>query len=243
MRVNIENERVLLLEMQGKPDDYYEYTQNFIAGAYPEADYRFEWDFDDGSAKFSETRNPGEKSGISHTFTNLQEGDVFNPVVRLYDLEGKLLASDSVTIRVTINTEDETAGPRYLDCGWEVNYDELTWVPNVHHPGNGYFINDAGQLHGPNVVSDSDGRLVVYHCYFEGEMHGYSKRWSEFHDYGYIQIQQSRHSHGQSDGLQLWQSRRWDWDAGRNILACRWRQDENGVYVEFGQYDGLCQWY
>lgn len=165
-----------------------EVTHDFGASGRPDDVYRFEWDFGEGTTH-NETRQPGERSQVSHTYIGLKDGNEFRPTVRLRDSDGNLLADD--TIVIYIEGMDETA-PQGIDCGWAVNYDELTWVPvNVGTGGSGYYINDSGQSHGPSLLYDSDGRLTSQTCYYQGLRLGYKKTWDDVEGYGFIQVGQS----------------------------------------------------
>ena len=71
--------------------------------------YRFEWDFDDGSSVYVDK---GESSIVSHYYTGLKDGDEFRPKVTIYDLDepGVALAEDSIRIVVSDLEEDNGNG-------------------------------------------------------------------------------------------------------------------------------------
>jgi hypothetical protein len=73
----------------------------FKASASEEGEYIFEWNFGDGSPL---ERTQGNTSSISHIY---REKKTYYPEVTLYDLEGTLLAKDSITIFVEDGGESE----------------------------------------------------------------------------------------------------------------------------------------
>jgi uncharacterized protein (TIGR02145 family) len=92
----------------------------FEAYAKPDSVYRFTWQFDDGNT-YSEILQKGETSKVSHTYVDVKDGDTFYPSVELFDLEGKLLAMDDMTIHITAE-EDEEPGPEEITVG------NLVWM-------------------------------------------------------------------------------------------------------------------
>lgn len=96
VEVSIHPPRDLILELA---EGATEAEHNFEAVASPEGVYRFDWDFDDGET-WSEMRQPGECSEVSHTYVGLQGDEVFHPSVRLYDQQGELLAEDQISVEV-----------------------------------------------------------------------------------------------------------------------------------------------
>jgi hypothetical protein len=98
--VTIAPPRIIVYELQGGVT---EATDTFEASAGPDGTYRYEWNFGDGSAAVVDTPAAGQPSRISHTFTNLKDGDSFSPEVRLFpdgQASGGHLASDSIGISV-----------------------------------------------------------------------------------------------------------------------------------------------
>jgi hypothetical protein len=73
----------------------------FEAYASEEGEYIFEWNFGDGSPL---ERTQGNTSGITHIYN---EKKTYYPEVVLYDLEGTVLAKDSITIFVEDGGETE----------------------------------------------------------------------------------------------------------------------------------------
>ncbi len=94
--VTIEGNREIFIDLA---DDTNELTHLFTASASPNGEYRFEWQFGDGTSA-SANLKPGEKSSESHRYTGLIAGDTIKPVVNIYDSDGKLLASDTITINI-----------------------------------------------------------------------------------------------------------------------------------------------
>ena len=120
-----------------------EVEHHFESHARPVNEYRFTWHFGDGHT-FSEIVQKGETSKISHRYVNLSDGDIFHPSVELYDLEGKLLATDEITIYITIEPEEEDPADEGITVG------KLVWmtknldvdVGNNWYPRYRYFINN-----------------------------------------------------------------------------------------------------
>lgn len=81
------------------PPGVRELEHAFQASASPEGNYRFEWDFGDGHG-ITENKGPGERSSVTHTYTQLKNEDAFHPRVRLRDEQGNLLAEDQIHIKV-----------------------------------------------------------------------------------------------------------------------------------------------
>jgi hypothetical protein len=66
---------------------------SFKAMAAPTGEYRFVWNFGDGSS--SDSTTGGDESGVSHTYAGPKE---YKPTVTLYDLKGNILSTDSVSL-------------------------------------------------------------------------------------------------------------------------------------------------
>lgn len=78
-----------------------EAEHTFEAMVMPLGDYRFEWDFGDGSAL---ENTKGKESTITHKYTSV---GTYHPQVTLYDMFGTVLAKDSITI--ILEKEDQDA--------------------------------------------------------------------------------------------------------------------------------------
>ncbi|MDD3686070.1 MAG: hypothetical protein PHE56_04815, partial [Bacteroidales bacterium] len=76
-----------------------EYKQKFVAEASPAGDFKFEWDFGDGT-KSGKIAGKNQKSEIEHIYKNLKPGQEFKPKVKLYDQNDNLLAEDEIYISV-----------------------------------------------------------------------------------------------------------------------------------------------
>lgn len=105
----------------------YEMTQGatevehaFEAYAKPDSVYRFSWNFDDGNT-FSEVVQKGQRSRPSHLYIDVKDGDKFHPTVNLYDLDGRLLATDDITIII----ESGSGTPDPQD---EITVGNLVWM-------------------------------------------------------------------------------------------------------------------
>lgn len=210
--------RILLLDLQ---DGATEYSDTFEASGRPEGHYQFEWDFGDGTTH-KETRQPGERSQVSHTFTGLMGGETFRPTVRLLDMDDNLLAEDTIVIYV--EGEDET-----IDCGWEVPYSQLT----RRESDDGrtvYYTNSAGAFHGPYIQYRYDGGISTYTCYYNQVEHGYIVTFNM----DGIQTAQWQNYHGKQHGLSLYYDR---WDD-----KCLWQEYEYDEKVGEGSYSGNCNW-
>ncbi len=86
-----------------------DYKQKFIAEASPRDNYYFEWDFGDGN-KSKQVYSTNQKSEIEHEYKNLSPGQKFEPTVRLFDKDKKLVAEDRIVIRVE-EQQKETRPP------------------------------------------------------------------------------------------------------------------------------------
>ena len=134
IEVSIMPPRIVIYEMM---EGATEVEHAFEAYAKPDSVYRFTWQFDDGNS-YSEVVQKGETSKVSHTYVDVKDGDIFYPSVELYDLEGKLLAMDDITIRITAGPDEITIGnvvwmTRNLDVDAGNN-----WYPTYR-----YTINDS----------------------------------------------------------------------------------------------------
>ncbi|MDK2959237.1 MAG: hypothetical protein PWP47_1281 [Synergistaceae bacterium] len=89
--------RTLVLELI---DDASETEHEFEAAAEPKKPHLFEWDFGDGTPVVEDRKGPGENSVMRHRYTGLKPGDSFSPAVRLLDEKGRVLAEDSVSVKV-----------------------------------------------------------------------------------------------------------------------------------------------
>ncbi len=96
IQVSIMPPRIVIYDIQ---EGVNEVIHNFEAVAKPDGLYRFEWDFGNKQTH-SETKNPGEKSTVSHHYKNINTGDEFYPTVKIYDRNGDFLAEDTITIKV-----------------------------------------------------------------------------------------------------------------------------------------------
>ncbi|MGD9732230.1 MAG: toxin-antitoxin system YwqK family antitoxin [Desulfamplus sp.] len=133
--VTIQGARIVIYELQ---DNQNEITETFEAIALPDGIYRFDWDFGDGS-KFSEVKQAGEKSKVSHTYTGLKDGDKFNVSVSIYSQTGELFATDKILLSI------ESQSNEHLCNGEEVDYSQLT---KVEYQNLLYYRNTDGQSHG-----------------------------------------------------------------------------------------------
>ncbi len=88
------------------PPGVRELQHAFQASASPAGNYRFEWDFGDGQS-MAENKGPGERSSVSHTYTNLKDEDAFHPRVRLRGANGDVLAEDVIHIKIFAEAWDE----------------------------------------------------------------------------------------------------------------------------------------
>ena len=95
-----------------------EAEHNFNAVVTPKGEYRFEWDFGDGTAKRS-TR--GQESTVTHAYHKVGR---FHPQVTVYAGDNNVLAQDSITI---ILEKEDTEDPyRKFDSGFfQFDYDKL----------------------------------------------------------------------------------------------------------------------
>ncbi|MBL3539336.1 hypothetical protein [Aminivibrio sp.] len=89
--------RTLVLELI---DDASETEHEFEAAAEPKKPHLFEWNFGDGTPVVEDRKGPGENSVMRHRYTGLKPGDSFSPAVRLLDEKGRVLAEDSVSVKV-----------------------------------------------------------------------------------------------------------------------------------------------
>lgn len=87
--VSILPPRIITYELQ---EGVTEANHDFAAVPTPAGTYRFEWDFGDGSPPSSYT---GQTSEVSHIYSG---AGTYQPSVKLYGLNGKLLAEDTIRV-------------------------------------------------------------------------------------------------------------------------------------------------
>ena len=147
---------------------------------------------------------------------------------------------------------EEHTGPRDISCGWNVDYSSLEWI---YEGSEGdiaaayAYVNRQGQNHGPARGYDSQGRVILEACYYEGELHGYFRGWGEYLYQGNVEFGQTMHAryrHGQPDGMNYWIENFKFFDETEEVWPkprCLWRQFDRGVLVDSGvQFYGVCSW-
>ncbi|TVQ71427.1 MAG: hypothetical protein EA373_04590 [Oceanospirillales bacterium] len=248
--VTITPPRIVIYELQGGAN---EVTSNFKAHAQPEGIYQYVWNFGDGSPEIIDTPVKGQASIVSHTFTELSESEVFYPRVRLYsDLTeqtiGKYLDADSITIKVEIEGVEQEGIFTY-ECGWEVDYQSLTYMTNedgyrlptmmdgpLYLFEVGYFNEVLSRRQGPGVSFYDRERLKPQWamCFTDapsGNMHGYLTGWYED---GTIWYQSWI-----EDGIRRGKEYRYYKDDN----FCRWVNFvDNDVAIDDGFMNGQCPW-
>ena len=134
-------------------------THEFEAAARPDDTYTFVWDFGDGTT-FSETLQPGASSTPSHTYTNLKNGDLLRPEVRLQSASGAFLAKDSISIEIggKLQLRGYTIRPGYREAGKIIEpqqipahnvhtWDDVYFEANMQRPGLRYLWSVNGELY------------------------------------------------------------------------------------------------
>lgn len=96
--VSIQPPRIIVYELQGGAT---ELTDTYTASVQPAGEYRYEWILGDGTV-FEQTPSAGESSSVTHTYTDLAEGDEWSPTVKVYHLTGELVGQDSISASVTV---------------------------------------------------------------------------------------------------------------------------------------------
>jgi antitoxin component YwqK of YwqJK toxin-antitoxin module len=169
--VTIAPPRLLLLELQ-QGATWTEVT--FEALATPAGRHQYVWDFDDGG-KIKDRPDGGAPSMVSHNYTYLKDGDVFHPKVSIFDANDKLLAEDTITIEVTEIKEVHTSD---YDCGWEVDYSELTMVEGDTWQR---WTDADRKLHGPRFswFDATKSQLFMADCWDHGQVTGKITVWQE----------------------------------------------------------------
>lgn len=203
-------------------------THDFEAVGRPDDVYRFEWNFGDGTTH-NETREPGERSQVSHDYTGLKDGDEFRPTVRLRDPDGNWLAEDGIVIRISGEVESPLLS---IDCGWDVDFSELIYRHIDDDPYFAeYFAIDNIRKHGPEI--QYIGGTVAQHCFYRGTVHGISRGWDDDGGMTAERLYVDGELYGRSQSL-----------LQRSYgPVCRVRQyDENGSLIHLEDHEGLCEW-
>ncbi|TWI74007.1 hypothetical protein LZ24_01237 [Desulfobotulus alkaliphilus] len=198
-KVTITGPRILVWELTGGAS---EVTQNFEAMAVPEAYYEYRWIFGDGNTQIDKPL-PGERSSVSHTYANLSAGDKLYPRIELWDLTGKKLAEDTVSIHVEQKKESDHDMERIellqsIDCGWDVDYSILEYagddrgeggfwyrVPYLYTVQHGVHIRLRDYQSSPfeivqtcwHVHPDIENANVDHGNYYGSLKHGVSRIW------------------------------------------------------------------
>lgn len=168
--VSILPPRIITYELKEGVD---EVTHNFEATVVPEGNYRFEWNFGDGSeVKITN----GSKSNISHTYNTIGN---YQPRVQVYGLDNLLLGEDSIKVIIEKANEDDAG------CGLPTSkyhtlpkeYRDTTGVNQVEIYGtetDGVFQYKYGKYE-----KYRDGVLRERGCYADyGKKYGYWEYWN-----------------------------------------------------------------
>ena len=149
-----------------------EVTHDFEASGTPDDLYRFEWDFDDGTT-YTDTPGRGEHSKVSHTYTNLSNGDQFYPSVRIFTLKGyEVLAVDQISIRIQGDSDVFS-----YNCGWSPDYSKLRPIETAKELY--YQDSQTGKRHGLYLSYDTPAKDLVTAagCYNQDAKHGSWTGW------------------------------------------------------------------
>ncbi|WP_243138060.1 S-layer homology domain-containing protein [Heliorestis acidaminivorans] len=171
-----------------------EAEHTFEAHATPEGEYRFEWDFDDGTELFNEVTEGNSK--VNHTYKEL---GIYSPTVKIYNEHNILLAEDSIKVILEVSgnwrcpilvSEEELINRGYsYDSGlrWKSPEGEAILhglaSRSISMSGanweTGYF--NLGERCGTwtRWYDQEDGKKSSEWSYKNGKMHGTLQRWYE----------------------------------------------------------------
>ncbi len=243
--VTIQGERIINYELSSGQNML---EHDFEAVPTPDGIYRFDWDFGDGNT-FSEIKQSGERSKLSHIYTDLNNGDTFNPQVKIYNQAGEFLAYDIIALHIGQTQE-------HVCDGKPVDYSELT---KFESPSSLYYKNKDGLKHGSYYYWYDDSRSqlnsLVFYC--NGKREGVSRTWgvdgnklvegSYVNDkanglwkYWYsngIQQYENNYKNGKKDGpFKYWYTN------GLLLIEGQYTNDEKtGIWRYWNYYNGSCQ--
>ncbi len=156
---------------------------DFEAHAEPSGEYRVEWDFGDGESIEQSLAPEDPVSTVTHDYTALKQGQIFKPVVALFDAAADSdtlpLARDGVT--VTVHVRDDAAD---WECGVDLDWSHAEKVDvdfetyyRIWDTSDG----DPGRpvRHGPRWLYHDKGKhlLMARGCYQDGVIVG---RWTSW---------------------------------------------------------------
>ncbi|MBF0229320.1 MAG: toxin-antitoxin system YwqK family antitoxin, partial [Desulfamplus sp.] len=169
--VTIQGERIINYELSSGQNML---EHDFEAIAAPDGIYRFDWDFGDGNT-FSEIKQSGERSKLSHIYTGLNNGDTFNPQVKIYNQAGEFLANDIIALHIEQTQE-------YVCNGNAIDYSKLEKLEGRNSLYYCY-LDDNGLCirHGLFQVWDENNltQLLEQLFYCNGKKEGTSTVWYE----------------------------------------------------------------
>lgn len=218
-----------------------EVEERFEASATPEGAYRFVWQFPTG-ASVTQERGPGETSAVVHVFRDWEFEVPVEVRVLLYDEESNLLSTDTISVTFI---EKQPAELFDYDCGWEVNYANLSFLNRddgyslgsslgtVHTYEAGY-RNSAGEHHGPGVsfFDREQTRPTWALCFRNDTLHGYVTGW--YDDDERTLWYQAWYEDGELNGPEYRYFKNENW--------CSRTDFSNGVATDSDGFEGQCPW-
>lgn len=169
-KVSISAPRIITYELKSGVD---EATHDFEATVTPVGNYRFDWNFDDGSEVKSTN---GPSSIISNTYKGIGK---YYPKVQVYDQDGLFLGEDSITVILEKANEDDAG------CGLPAS--KYHTLPKEHRDWPGQEIVEIYGTETDGVFQYKYGKYEEYRdgvlrqrgCYADyGKKYGHWEYWN-----------------------------------------------------------------